>query len=105
MEQGETAQWSQLTHIDQDDLSRRAVVWRAGGMGESGAYLLGEVVVLVRGHARGHVEDHLGGGGGEVGRGHARAVVPLQAAHEAAVTGQVHLETRQSLTSPSPPHH
>ena len=56
-------------------------------------YLLGEAVLRVGGHARGHVEDGFHVGGSVVGCCEAGAAVPLEAAHEAAVGGQVHLET------------
>lgn len=64
-------------------------------------HLLGEVVVLVVGHAGGDVVDDLGGGGGIVRRGLARAAIPLQAAHEAAVSSEVHLRTRRYIKNAS----
>ena len=54
-------------------------------------YLLGEVVVLVVGHAGGHMVDDLGGGGGVVWCGLACAAIPLETSHEATVSGEVHL--------------
>lgn len=61
-----------------------------------GRYLLGEVVVLVVRHAGGDVVYDLGGGRGVVRRGLPRAAVPLEAPHEAAVSGEVHLRGQSS---------
>lgn len=49
-------------------------------------HLFSERVVRVRRHACGHMEHHLNCGGGKVGHGQTRALVPLQAAHETTMT-------------------
>lgn len=59
-------------------------------------YLLGEIVVLVVGHASGDVIDDLGGGGGVVRCSLACAAVPLETSHEATVSGEVHLKDKQT---------
>lgn len=58
-------------------------------------YLLGEVVVLVVGHAGGDMVDDLGGGGGVVRRSLACTAIPLETSHEATVSSKVHLKDTQ----------
>lgn len=69
-----------------------------GHWSDGGRYLLGEVVVLIVGHAGGHVVYDLSGGGGIVWRGLPRAAVPLETSHEAAVSGEVHLKDKGAPT-------
>lgn len=52
-------------------------------------------------HAGGDVVYDLGGGGGVVRRGLPSAAVPLEAPHEAAVSGEVHLRDKVELNSVS----
>lgn len=66
-------------------------------------HLLGEVEVLVVRHASGDVVYDLGGGGGVVRRGLPSAAVPLQAPHEAAVSGEVHLRDEADPCRQNPP--
>lgn len=61
-------------------------------------YLLGEVVVLVVGHAGGDVVDDLCSGGGVVRRSLACAAIPLETSHEATVSSEVHLSDTHTQT-------
>lgn len=54
-------------------------------------YLLGQVVVLVVGHAGGDVVDNLGSRGGVVRCGLSCTAIPLEASHEATMSGEIHL--------------
>lgn len=62
-------------------------------------YLLGEVKVLVVGHASGDVVDDLSSGSGVVRRRLACAAVSLKASHEATVSGEVHLIGESTQTN------
>lgn len=59
-------------------------------------YLLGEVVVLVVGHAGGDVVDDLGSGGGVVRRRLTCTAIPLEPSHEATVSSEVHLRDKHT---------
>lgn len=54
-------------------------------------YLFGEVLILVRGHASGHVIDDFGRGCGIVRCRLASAVISLKASHEPTVSLEVDL--------------
>lgn len=54
------------------------------------------------GHAGGDVVYDLRGGGGVVRRGLPRAAVPLEAPHEAAVSGEVHLRAESGVLPSQP---
>lgn len=67
-------------------------------------YLLGEVKVLVVGHASGDVVDDLSSGSGVVRSGLACAAISLKASHETTVSGQVHLNGPSTKTISSEVH-
>lgn len=56
-----------------------------------GCYLLGEVVILVMGHAGGDVVNDFSSGVGIVRCGLACTTIPLQTSHEATVSSEIHL--------------
>lgn len=61
-------------------------------------YLLGEVMVLVVGHAGGDVVDNLGSRSGVIRCGLSCTAIPLEASHEATVSSEVHLsETHMTV--------